>query len=167
MIVLGIDPGTKHSGVVVWNTKSRRVIASWKDCDNEMLRSQLMGGYVFKDWAGSMIWPPGRCYIETIVKMGDRIGTTVLETMRWVGIFQQAWDGHAGTVDKLPAMLVSRREERRVICGNGTAGDKQLRRELLAMFSPGKGTKGNPGPLYGVSGHAWSALAVAITGLRL
>jgi hypothetical protein len=41
------------------------------------------------------------------------------------------------------------------------AKDPNVRQALLDKIGP-VGTKKNPGPLYGVSGHGWSALAVAV-----
>jgi hypothetical protein len=54
--------------------------------------------------------------------------------------------------------------------GNQRAKDPNIRQALLDIFpgtgggaTPQIGTKAKPGPLYGVTSHAWSALAVAIT----
>ena len=56
------------------------------------------------------------------------------------------------------------------LCHDSRAKDTNIRQALLDLFpragggaTPQVGTKGKPGPLYGVSSHAWPALAVAIT----
>ena len=50
-------------------------------------------------------------------------------------------------------------------CGSSRAKDGNVRASILDRFG-GKltavGKKATPGPLYGVHGHMWSALAVAI-----
>lgn len=37
---------------------------------------------------------------------------------------------------------------------------------IVLGIDPQVGTKAKPGPLYGVKGHSWSALAVVLTGLE-
>ena len=54
----------------------------------------------------------------------------------------------------------------------GRAKDSQVRAVLAELhgcdtLQQAKGTKANPGVLYGVSGHAWQALAVAVTALAV
>jgi hypothetical protein len=58
------------------------------------------------------------------------------------------------------------------LCGTNKAKDANVRQALLDMFPrtgggavPQVGTKKEPGPLYGISTHAWPALGVAITAL--
>ena len=45
--------------------------------------------------------------------------------------------------------------------------DAVIRQRLIDLFGPGKdveiGTKKKPGPLYGLHGDEWAALAVAVT----
>jgi hypothetical protein len=92
------------------------------------------------------------------------VGKEVFETVRWIGRFQQAYR-NPETV-----MLIYRRDVKLHLCNSAKAKDQNVRQALIDLFAPtgaGKtpqiGTKARPGPLYGVSGHAWSALAVAIT----
>jgi len=56
------------------------------------------------------------------------------------------------------------------LCKNNRAKDANIRQALLDRFpatgggkAPQIGTKKQPGPLYGVTSHLWSALAVAVT----
>ena len=59
------------------------------------------------------------------------------------------------------------------LCKNNRAKDGNVRQAILDRYpatgggkNPQVGTKKAPGPLYGVSGHAWQALAVAITAIE-
>ena len=58
--------------------------------------------------------------------------------------------------------MIPRKDVKRHLCGNTTTNDKYVRQALIDRFGE-PGTKKNPGRLYGVSGHIWAALAVAIT----
>ncbi|MNY62967.1 hypothetical protein D3C86_1998680 [compost metagenome] len=56
------------------------------------------------------------------------------------------------------------------LCKTPRAKDANVRQALLDMFprtgggkTPQIGTKAQPGPLFGVSSHAWAALGVAVT----
>ena len=55
------------------------------------------------------------------------------------------------------------------LCGSARAKDANVRQAIIDRFAGvgGKavavGTKKNPGPLYGISNHKWSALALCIT----
>lgn len=94
--------------------------------------------------------------VEMIANMGMAVGATTFDTVRWIGRFQQAW--HAPEAVK----LVFRREVKSVICNSQQAKDANIRQALIDLLGA-QGTKKHPGPTYGVSGHAWSALAVAVT----
>ena len=95
-----------------------------------------------------------------IAGMGMTVGQTTFETVRWIGRFQQAWR------DPDAVQLVYRRQVKTCICGNQQAKDQNIRLALIDRLGP-QGKKAAPGPTYGVSGHAWSALAVAVTALEL
>src|SRR5574343_666560 len=95
--------------------------------------------------------------IEWIESMGMPVGAEVLQTCRWVGRFEQAHPG--------PVHLIRRGTIKHHLCGSRAAKDQNVRQALLDLFG-GKaavGVKAKPGPLYNVAGHAWSALAVAVT----
>lgn len=48
------------------------------------------------------------------------------------------------------------------LCGVTNTTDKFIRMALIDRYGE-PGTKKAPGPLFGISGHLWSALAVAVT----
>jgi hypothetical protein len=174
MIVCGIDPGDTKSGVVVFDTDAHRVMVSnW--CKNRSLLT------VLRNPIKGRKYPLCGLYLETIEPMGLRVGRSTFDTMFWVGKFAEAWENATGTF----ARLVRRGDEKIVLCGRKTErnpktgrpmaiSDSSIRQAIIDRFPPdggGKtpqvGTKKEPGPLYGVKGHAWSALAVVLTGLEL
>lgn len=97
--------------------------------------------------------------IEQIAAMGMAVGAEVFETCFWSGRFAQAWDGGFDRV--------KRHEVKMHLCGNMKAKDANIRQAIIDRYGPGKekaiGKKKSPGPLFGVSGDCWAALAVAIT----
>lgn len=100
--------------------------------------------------------------IEMIASYGMAVGKEVFETCLWIGRFQEAWESRGGTV-----RLVYRREVKLYLCESARANDANIRAALIDRYGPGKdkaiGKKATPGPLYGIKGDEWSALAVALT----
>jgi hypothetical protein len=99
-----------------------------------------------------------------IASYGMPVGREVFETCVWIGRFMEQW----GAPDRVN--LVYRKDVKMHLCGSPRAKDANIRQALIDLFEPtggGKtpqiGTKAKPGPLYGVSTHAWPALGVAVT----
>ncbi|MDD5511094.1 MAG: hypothetical protein PHI12_09835 [Dehalococcoidales bacterium] len=177
-MIIGIDPGTEKSGMIAVGPDIGGGIASiygGGEYANRVLLQMLRGRLAVSETGG---WSVDRVFIETIEPMGLAVGKSTLETMRWVGRFEEASDlCHGGCVH-----LVSRLDERITLCGaatyknpktgkSKTVSDPQIRAALIQRFPatgggkvPQIGTKAKPGPLYGISGHMWSALAVVVTG---
>jgi hypothetical protein len=149
--ILAIDPGTTESGYVLYD--GCRVHESGVLQNADMLvRVQQ--------------WPAPRLAIEMIASYGMAVGREVFETCVWIGRFQQAWR------DPTAVELVYRKDVKLHLCGTSKAKDANIRQALLDLFpcagggkTPQIGTKAQPGPLYGVSSHAWPALGVAVTAL--
>lgn len=102
-----------------------------------------------------------RVCIEGVQGMGMIVGQEVFDTALWVGRFYQACV-HVGTTPK----IVYRRAVKLHICGDSRAKDPNIRQALIDRYGGREaaiGKKSKPGPLYGISSHAWSALALAIT----
>ena len=144
--VLAVDPGPEQSAYVMFD--GRAVIEFAKVPNKELL------------------WRCGLTYdssivlvVEQVAAMGMAVGAEVFETVFWSGRFAQQW---RSTWDRM-----KRHEVKMHLCGNTRAKDGNIRQALIDRFGPGKqaaiGTKKNPGPLYGVSGDCWQALALAIT----
>jgi hypothetical protein len=150
--ILAIDPGTAQSGWCIF--QDDRVMESGVMPNADMLvRVQQ--------------WPAPRLAIEMIASYGMAVGREVFETCVWIGRFQQAWR------DPNTVELVYRKDVKMYLCGTPRAKDPNVRQALLDMFpatgggkTPQVGTKAQPGPLYGVSSHAWPALGVAVTATK-
>lgn len=155
--LFAIDPGTTESG---WVLLEAGKVADCGIHDNHDVLRWIKAGQ------GAQLLA-----IENIAGMGMTVGQSTFDTCRWIGRFQQAW------ADPEAVALVLRRQVKSYLCGNQQAKDPNIRQALLDIFpptgggaTPQIGTKAKPGPLYGVSSHAWAALAVAVTlcdGLKL
>ena len=148
MIILGIDPGTTKSAYVVYDCEWSK-LHDFGHLDNGDMVHFLDG---IKYHAGRMI-------VEEIESYGKPVGKEVFATVLWVGRFVQVWQ---------PCVyeLLPRRKIKQQLCNSTSAKDAMIRQSLLDRFGPSKaiavGTKRQPGPLYGVSGDVWQALAVAV-----
>lgn len=140
-MILAIDPGTTQSGWVLLS--GARVVECGVDSNADVLRM------VQESTAN-------RLAIEMIASYGMAVGREVFATCVWVGRFQQAWR------DPEAVRLVYRQEVKLGLCHSPRAKDANIRQALIDLLGP-QGTKKAPGPTYGVSSHAWSALAVAVT----
>jgi hypothetical protein len=143
MKILGIDPGPKESGYVIWDGMR----AEAGTMENEALRHYLVNGHRLTALA-----------IERIRGYGQVAGNDTYETCEWIGRFDiTAREGGIPIVKLIP-----RKDIKNHLCGNTTTNDKYVRQALIDRLGE-QGSKKNPGPLYGISGHAWAALAVAVT----
>ena len=147
MKLIAIDPGNEESAFVLYDTEDDRPVW-WEKCRNEMVTADFHGEALA---------------IEMVASYGMAVGASVFETCVWAGRFIERWEsGHEGQ----EAIPVYRREVKLHICGSARAKDANIRQALIDRYG-GKekaiGKKATPGPLYGMSGDCWSALAVAIT----
>lgn len=150
-IVLALDPGTTETGWVLFD--GVKVEDSGVMLNTELLESLSKMPNNGQDLA-----------IEMIASYGMPVGREVFETCVWIGRFQQAWH----TPDAV--RLIYRKDVKLHLCGTPRAKDPNVRQAIIDLFpatgggkTPQIGTKSQPGPLYGVSSHAWPALGVAIT----
>lgn len=151
--ILAIDPGTLQSGWCV--VSGGAIVAAGVTPNAEMLAYLQRPHFAASGY---------RIAIEMVASYGMPVGREVFETVRWIGRMQQAW--HSPET----AELVYRKDVKMHLCGSTKAKDSNIRQAILDLFpltgggkTPQIGTKGAPGPLYGISSHAWAALAVAIT----
>jgi len=142
--IIAVDPGPKESAVLQWDGEG---VINPRILTNDALRSWFLD-FETDGWTIA---------IEMIACYGMPVGAETFETCLFIGRLQEI----AG-VKELPCQLVYRRDVKRHICNNIFAGDPNVRQALIDRFGP-PGTKKNPGRLYGVHKHLWSALAVAIT----
>lgn len=148
-LILALDPGTTETGWCVYD--GQQIVDSGVSPNDEVI------GLIQKDAFS-------RLCVEMIASYGMAVGREVFETCVWIGRFQQAWH----SPDEV--QFVYRRDVKLHLCGTSKAKDPNVRQALLDLFprtgggkTPQIGTKAQPGPLYGVSSHAWAALGVAVT----
>lgn len=149
--IFAIDPGTIESGWVLFSGSG--VIDSGVSDNHDLLRWVQAGQNA------------DLLAIEVMQASYGTVGRETIDTMMWAGRFWQAWR------DPASVKLISRQAAKAHVCnGNTKASDSGVRQALLEMFpatgggkTPQVGVKSRPGPLYGVSSHAWAALAVAVT----
>lgn len=153
MVLFGIDPGTVESGYVVFNSEGMEVVESGVIGNEELLHLSA--------WDNADI-----ICIEMVASYGMAVGQTTFETVLWIGRFVQT----AVSKDKEYKLLYKKKDINPTLCFSNKAKDANIRQAVLDLFPatgggsvPQKGTKAQPGPLFGVSSHAISALAVALT----
>lgn len=161
-MIIGIDPGTTHSGAVVWVERTARVAWSNQAVPNEQAREWLRAGiFDGQHWVRGM---PADDYvsefrnativIEALSPRGQVVGWDTFKTIAWVGRLQEAAEFRF-----LDVVLIHRDEIKRELLGrsNIKAADSHIRQYLVDTIGP-KGVKREPGPTFGVAGHAWQAL---------
>lgn len=148
MRVLAIDPGPTESAFVLYNDGKTELFGKQ---DNHDVLAHIEAACRLYD----------ALVVEKIESFGMAVGAEVFETVWWSGRFAQV--AHLVRKDnhRLPRKAVKMH-----LCGSMRAKDGNIRQALIDRFG-GKdaaiGKKKSPGPLYGISGDCWSALAVAVT----
>jgi hypothetical protein len=150
--ILAIDPGPKESAYVLY--EDGRYVEGAK-VPNLILTGILLG---WKDTS----FISTHVAIEMIACYGMSVGAEVFETCTWIGRYEQLCESLG-----IPHSRIFRQQVKLHLCRSVRAKDGNIRQAILDRFGPGKelaiGTKKNKGPLYGVAGDVWAALAVAIT----
>ncbi len=157
MITVSIDPGTEKSAWVKFDQEKFKILNFALTPNAELVNSGVLRG------------SSAHLIVEVFKSYGNVIGDPVLETCVWIGRFLQA---HMDTalVYTSPSLFTRKHVVTHICGGNPRAGDKHIRAALIDRFprigggkTPSIGTKGRPGPLYGVTADIWAALAVAVT----
>jgi len=107
--------------------------------------------------------------VEMIEGRGMPVGASVFETCCWIGRFEGEWLNERGGRRE----RIYRREIKVRLCGSARAKDSNVRQALLDRYpatgggkTPQVGTRGKPGPLYGIAKDEWAALAVGLAWLE-
>ena len=156
-IIYGLDPGTIQSALCGIRRTDSGAIMLTEFCtlmnpDMLTLLRQLQHREIHQ--SRSLV-------IEQIQSMGMAVGQEVFQTVWWAGRLYEAWPN--ANRYQLP-----RRPIKLHLCGNMQAKDSNVRQALLDKFGgeTAIGRKASPGPLYGLKGHEFAALAVAVTWLE-
>jgi len=145
-MILAIDPGPLQSGYVLYD-------GTIIDCgvmQNERILLMLEHAHGIDKLA-----------IEGIASYGMPVGEETFDTCIWIGRFGQKFGWEF-------VELIYRARVKMFLCGSSRAKDTNIRQALIDKFggSAAIGRKAEPGPLYKVKAHAWSALAVAYTAME-
>jgi hypothetical protein len=151
MSLLAIDPGREETAFVVWNGAE---VADFGKRPNDEVLAYVRERAKFRREGRAM-----HCRhlaIEMVASYGMPVGREVFETCVYIGRLIEAWGGEYSQLYR--KTVVTR------LCGTVKASDANVRQALLDHFGGKLKAIGNvkkPGPLYGITGDVWSALAVA------
>jgi hypothetical protein len=149
-ILYAVDPGTIQSALVVLEHGAAGITvkASYTET-NDAIRVRLRN---------AVLHERATLVIEQIQSMGMAVGQEVFQTVWWAGRFYEAWPNS-------DRYQLPRRPIKLHLCGTMQAKDSNVRAALIDKFggSTAIGKKATPGPLYGLKGHEFAALAVAVT----
>ena len=159
MIVLGIDPGPETHGAVVYDVEARRVLWAVKAARAGDIADVCRG----QELSAVLIERPAAMGPMGAGKVGHMLDTA------WAGgALAREWQGYG-----YPVHTMTRREVLRglgVLSGSGSS-DARVRAACIADHGGTQvaavGRKASPGPLYGVSSHAWQALGLVLAWLEV
>lgn len=186
MFIFAIDPGSEHSGVVLYDSEEHKVLWSSDEENTELLKSVREPIDTILWHVGHPLGPEGIdssvLAIEGLENQGHFVGKSTFETAEWIGRFREAWESGTGQ----PSFRMSRRDVKICLCGGSTytdpdsgarrtVNDTAVANAVRGRFPetgggsrPVVGTKAKPGPLYGMKGgHQYSALAIALTWVEM
>jgi hypothetical protein len=144
--LLAIDPGPLESAYVLLDDHG--VPIRWEKMPNASLLAML-----------PTFTTASALVIEMVASYGMPVGAEVFETCVWIGRFIERWGDDY--------RLIYRTDVKLHLTNQRRAKDANVRQALIDRYGPGKaravGLKASPGPLYGLTGDCWAALAVAVT----
>jgi hypothetical protein len=152
--ILAIDPGPVESGYVVLRNGKISEHGIVPNSAIRILLSQFRLSFASESVPTEYSNSLPLVAIEMIACYGMPVGSEVFETCLWIGEFR-------AIMRPQPITLCYRKDIKLHLCGTTKARDPNIRQALIDRLGK-PGTKKNPGPTYGVSSHAWSALAVAV-----
>lgn len=155
--IVGIDPGSMKSNFVL--LLEDHVTYVGHQIDNDGFVREVLTRL---DWGVDAI-----VVIEEIESYGVKhIGVSTFRTCFWIGRFVEAFTSLGVIVALMP-----RRYAKKSLALAPNARDRDVRQSLMERFAASGqtgtgdvspiGTLRHPGPLYGMKGHCWDALAVA------
>ncbi len=156
MLILGIDPGSTKSGWALWQP-GRKVHASGNEPG---------GAWENERFINACRTAPSLDNIDLVVieriviyqASTDDIHNTIVYYGRLIEVLNQRGAN---------VMLLKRSEICKILGisgGKGSRDAKVTARMKEIVGDPG--TKKEPGPAYGVSGHSWQALSAAVAGYK-
>jgi Holliday junction resolvasome RuvABC endonuclease subunit len=164
--IVGIDPGPERSGFVIVTPDLLEPgrLPSLLDADaairNDLVLEKLA------PLRGVTV-----C-CEVMNNIRATAGIDTFETCYWIGEFRAACKAH-----ELPWEPIMQSDVKKAMIGTRNGKPALVRREIIRRYSYGIddpkraarvaiGSQTRQGPLYGVSDHAWMALAVTLTHIQ-
>lgn len=166
MISLAIDPGDVVSGWVLYDSSAPRLVAA---AEGVVIDGVRKAGVEHNDRLLKMVRDPSQRWpiaihalvLETFRPRGQPMYSQLIETARYTGRLQEAWWG----ATRRAAVLITREGVKTELLGAPKGSDANVRAALVDLFG-GKdaaiGSAKRRGPLYGLAGDSWQALALAI-----
>lgn len=161
-MLMAIDPGPTKSGLVVLELRRARRNAR-PDEMPRMLESDVAENHDLLHMLWSWQHP---VIVEAMATyQSSAVGRSTFSTLWWVGRFHQTLLNRGIT-----PLYALRPDVLRELTGSSKAKKKAMHDTLRHRYGDGtnrsvKGTKKNPGPLYGIKSHAWDALALGLAHL--
>jgi len=165
--ILAIDPGPTASGVVVLDlgmllAGPRGFVPTVIEHDPAETVLRIRERTREMEWLCAVVVEGWESYAGG--KKGRPLGADAWGTIRVIGRCEEMADRQG-----VPCTIITRPEAARILAGARNASEPQVYEACRACYPAtggGKdgrrGVKHAPGPLYGVRGHAWSALAVGL-----
>ncbi|MCE5247922.1 hypothetical protein LLG88_13495 [bacterium] len=153
MVIVGVDPGPETSGYVVWDHAEPKVLESGTAIKNDVLLRAILPRSLRLQQQHALVI----LAIERAQALGRPAGRALLDTVFFSGQVAEYWRLAGGR----DPFLVEFGDVSRYFCHSRHAKESYIRQTLLDRFGA-PGTKKKPGAFYGVHGHAWSALALAV-----
>ena len=149
MRVMGIDPGPEHSGWVILDVRSGELVE--KGVTNNDLFIQTLASKIQTRRVHFVV-------IEKVVAQGMSVAQPTFETCGKAGEFFNEVDRYSTAA----AFYMPRREVKLQLLGKVVGNDAQVNQAVRELMGD-KGTRKNPGPLYGMAGSdMWAALSVTL-----
>lgn len=154
MIILAIDPGNIESAFCFYKVNKDKVAT------NILAKGKVVNEKVLS-LITSNTTKISRIYVEDIAQYGTGVGKTIFDTVKFIGRLLERADSL-----KIPIELVYRKTYISYILDNPKANDSIVRQYLMDTFGD-KGTKKNPGPMFGFAADMFSALMIAVYGSEI
>jgi len=148
-LTIGIDPGPENSDAVILDEEG--LIVGKLSCPNGGMYTAV----------NTWVMQGERVVVEDWEPYGGKLGQESVATIKFIGAL--VWAHGCGAI--------SRPDVCEHLCNRRKVPDSAIREALMYLprYGPGKekavGKKKTPGPLYGITGHLWAALAVAVTAM--
>lgn len=154
MKILGIDPGPGNTAMVLWDSDDEKILFK------QILPSDTVEAVIKYLWDQ---YHMDLVAIEHLACYGMAVGAEVFETAYWIGEYRKICRDLS--ISMLPIMRSAVKMHH---CKSSRATDANIHQVLLDRFGllvngkRTKGTKNNPGLLFGIKDDMWSALAIAV-----